>query len=539
MKYNLSKMIATVAIICATSFFIQYISAEEKLPFDDISTSYAKNEIIHLHSKGIVSGTSETSFSPAQSITRAEFVTVLGRLLNLNPAESPVTSFTDVPKNAWYYGWIQAAVQLELASGRSSTTFAPKEAVTRQEAAVLFARVLKQSNSTTNNQAAFKDGRQIADWASYSVAVLNKLGLMKGDETGYFRPTDPISRQEMAVLINRVLQNDDWAVELAAKPKENIVIGWQYGQTRAEYERNILKSNVNTLSPRWYFVEESGYLTDKTETSLVSWAKKNDKQIWAMVGNRSDQEATHRMLSSATARNTAVDQLVKVVTKYGLDGLNLDFENVHSDDRAYLTTFVTLLAKKLHEVNAVLSMDVSPDLGTDWTEAFDYSSLGKQVDYMVMMGYDQHYDGVKYPGPNASLPYITNAINTLLKVVPNDKVILAMPLYNRDWTLKQDGTVASSEYISLSKQNQIIDTYALRPVWNKSLGQYTASYQSNSVKHSIWLEDSRSLITKYKYVVSKNLAGIAYWYIGGESSDLWTSMRNAERYFNYSFKTDK
>jgi len=516
---------------------MQYISAEERLPFDDIRTSYAKNEIIHLHSKGIVSGTSENSFSPAQSITRAEFITVLGRLLKLNPAESPVTSFTDVPKNTWYYGWIQAAVQLELASGRSGTTFAPKEAVTRQEAAVMIARVLKQTNRTTNNQAAYKDVFQIANWASHSVAVLNKLGLMKGDETGNFRPTDPISRQEMAVLIDRVLQNDDWAAELAAKPREHIIIGWQYGQTRAEYERNVLKSNVNTLSPRWYFVEETGYLTDKTETSLVSWAKNNDKQIWAMVGNRSDQEATHRMLSSVTARNTAVDQLVKVVTKYGLDGLNLDFENVHSDDRAYLTTFVTLLAQKLHEVNAVLSMDVSPDLGTDWTEAFDYTSLGKQVDYMVMMGYDQHYDGSKYPGPNASLPYIQNAINRLLKVVPSNKVILAMPLYNRDWTLKQDGTVASSEYISLSKQNQVIDTYSLSPVWNKSLGQYTASYKVNNVNHSIWFEDARSLITKYKFVVSKNLAGVAYWYIGGESSDLWTSMRNAERYFNYSFET--
>ncbi|MCR8660582.1 S-layer homology domain-containing protein [Paenibacillus endoradicis] len=537
MKDNLRRLVlTTVAIICATSIFFQYISADEVLPFDDISTSYAKKEIIHLYNNKIISGTSKTSFSPTKTITRAEFITILDRLLKLDPAEGPITSFTDVAKNDWYFGWIQAAVQLELASGRTATTFAPKEAVTRQEAAVWIARALKKSNSTASDVTAYKDSRQIADWASSSVTVLNKLALMKGDETGYFRPSDPITREETAVLIDRVLQNTQWAAELKGKSKEHIVIGWQYGQTVAEYERNIQKSNVNTLSPRWYFVGETGTVTDKTEASLVTWAKNNDKQIWAMVGNRSDQEATHKMLSSATARIAAVNQLVAVVTKYGLDGLNLDFENVHSDDRTYLTTFVTLLAQKLHGVNAVLSMDVSPDLGTDWTEAFDYASLGKQVDYMVMMGYDQHYDGSKYPGPNASLPYIQNAIHTLLKVVSNDKVILAMPLYNRDWTLKQDGTVSSSEYISLIKQNQLISTYSLKPVWNKTFGQYVATYKKDSVQHSLWLEDSRSLIAKYKFVVSKNLAGVAYWYIGGESSDLWTSMRNAEKYFDYSFK---
>jgi spore germination protein len=73
---------------------------------------------------------------------------------------------------------------------------------------------------------------------------------------------------------------------------------------------------------------KSGAVTDSTDASLVTWAKKNNKQVWAMVGNRSDQEATHQMLSSATARNTAVNQLAAVVSKYGLDGLNIDFENV-------------------------------------------------------------------------------------------------------------------------------------------------------------------------------------------------------------------
>ncbi len=525
-----------IAGCLAVNMLPQAVSAAAKtLPFDDISTSYARDEIIDLYNKKIITGTSATSFSPKKSITRAEFITVLDRLLKLEPVTSPVSPYTDVAKSAWYYGWIQAAVQLELASGTSATAFAPTKPVTRQEAAVMIARGLKQTETEAASSSSYKDQDQIAGWASEAVASVSGLGLMKGDETGSFRPSNPITRQETAVLLARVLKQASWASELETKLDERIVLGWQYGQTTAQYQSNILKSNVNTLSPRWYFVGSTGAVSDGTDAALVTWAKKNAKKVWAMVGNRSDQEATHQLLSSASARTKAVDALAALVIKYGLDGLNIDFENVAPADRAYFTTFVTQLAVKLHALGAVLSVDVSPDLGTDWTEAFDYAALGKQADYIVLMGYDEHYGGSVYPGPNASLPYDRSAIKTLTKVVSSKKVILAFPFYNRDWSLNSNGTVASSAYVSLTEQNQLLSSYAMKPVWNSTLGQYVASYTKGSIKHTIWIEDGRSLIAKYRLVVQNGLAGVAYWHIGGESSDIWASLRNAEKYEDYNF----
>lgn len=536
MKRILSKMV-TMAIVAtiAAGLLSQAATAAEAVPFDDISKSYARNEIIDLYNKNIIAGTSATSFSPAKSISRAEFITVLDRLLKLEPVASPVSPYTDVAKSAWYYGWIQAAVQLELASGTSATTFAPAQPVTRQEAAVMIAKALKQTGSTTSSQLTYKDKGRIAEWAIDSVAVVNELGLMKGDTAGSFRPLSPITRQETAVLLAGVLKHGNWAAELAAKPDERIVLGWQYGQTTAQYESNILKSNVNTLSPRWYFVGSTGAVEDSTDTKLAAWAKSNGKKIWAMVGNRSDQEATHQLLSSTAARTAAVNGLAARVSQYGLDGLNIDFENVAPADRANFTAFVTQLAVKLHALNAKLSIDVSPDLGTDWTEAFDYAALGKQADYMVLMGYDEHYGGSLYPGPNASLPYDQKAITTILKVVASKKVILAFPFYNRDWSLNPNGTVLSSAFVSLTEQNQTIANYGLKPVWDPDLGQYVASYSKQSIKHTIWIEDGRSFIAKYQLAVKSKLGGVAYWYIGGESSDLWASLRNAEKYYDYNF----
>ncbi|MNP19706.1 hypothetical protein D3C76_1122470 [compost metagenome] len=175
------------------------------------------------------------------------------------------------------------------------------------------AKALKQTNHT-HALTSFNDRNEIASWARSAVATVNDLGLMKGDNRKNFRPSDPITRQETAVLIDRVLQNESWAAELDDEPEDRIVIGWQYGQTTAQYENTVLKSNVNTLSPRWYYVGKTGAVTDSTDTSLITWAKKNNKKIWAMVGNRSDQEATHQMLSSVTTRNTAVNQIVALVS---------------------------------------------------------------------------------------------------------------------------------------------------------------------------------------------------------------------------------
>jgi len=530
-------IIAAAFVLFAASGLFHFASAVEALPFNDISDSYAKDEIIFLHENGIINGTTKTTFSPADHMTRAEFITMVDRLLKLEPVTGPVNSFKDVTPNQWYYGWIQAAVQLELASGTSATTFSPDAAVTRQEAAVWIARAFKQSSGQALSATAFKDTNDIAQWANTAVSALQRQGLMKGDDFGRFRPADAIKRQEAAVLIARVLQQESWAAELDKKVEERIVLGWQYGQTTAAYEKNILNSNVNTLSPRWYFVDGAGKVSDNTDTSLIAWAKANGKKVWAMVGNRFDQEATHQMLSNSEKRNAVIDQLAAKVSKYSLDGLNIDFENVAPKDKANLTLFIADLAKKLDEAGAALSVDVSPDLGTDWTEALDYKALGEHADYIVMMGYDEHYGGSINAGSVASLPFVHNAITKLLKAVPSEKVILAMPLYSRDWTLLSNGKSAGSTELRLHEQNAMIASHSLKPIWNKSVGQYVASYTKQSKKHTIWLEDGRSLIAKYKVVAEQDLAGIAYWHIGGDSPDIWTSMRNAERFYDYTFSS--
>lgn len=151
------------------------------------------------------------------------------------------------------------------------------------------------------------------------------------------------------------------------------------------------------------------------------------------------------------------------------------------------------------------------------------------------MGYDEHWGDGSEAGSNASIGFDEAAVNKLLKLVPSQKVILGVPFYNRDWDLKKDGSVESSAFISLGEQNALISKYGIRPLWDAKIGQYTAAYMKNGIQHKIWVEDGRSLTEKYKLAVKSKLAGLAYWYVGGESPDIWISLKNADRFLGYSF----
>ncbi|MEF2964640.1 S-layer homology domain-containing protein [Paenibacillus sp. M1] len=503
----------------------------KELPFTDIDQSFAKESIIRLYEQRIMNGTSESLFSPSKPITRPEFLVTINRLLGLEPVASPVPAYIDVGSRAWYYAQVQASTELGLTEGKGGGSFAPSQPVTRQEAAVWIIRILAENAEGTNNagiRTGYRDDAAIAAWARPSVAAMKSLGLMEGSD-GRFYPAQSLTRAEIAVILDRLLQSEELASKLAAEAEPSIQIGWQYDQTDAEYKASILKSNINVLSPRWFFLNQDGGITDYSVPSLSAWTRQNGKQVWAMFGNRLNMENTHALLSSPGKTSSAITTVVTSAAASGIQGINLDFENIGGADREAFTSFVAELSRQLHAKGMVLSVDVSPDLGTDWTEAFDYAALGKSADYIVLMGYDEHWSGGA-AGSVSSLAWVENGLKTLLSKVSSSKIILGMPLYTRDWTVNSKGATAASEDLTLAAQIQQVRQLGLKPKWNGTLGQYTAEYSSAGSIHRIWLEESRSLSRKYGMAMEHGVAGFAYWSIGGEVPEIWPALRNAAKY---------
>lgn len=511
------------------------IADPENLPFNDISNSFAKEAILRLYKQGIVSGTSEHYYEPNKELTRAEFSALIVRVLQLQQVQNDLSPFKDLKKTAWYYGDISALVNLDLVKGRSNDQFEPKSAVKREEAAVMIARILKidVSDQDSSSKLSYSDQKKISSWARSSVAKVTELGFMQGNGL-YFYPQHTLTRGEAAVLLDRVLETSNVKSALQMEPENKVQMGWQYASTTAEYEEQVLSSGINTMSPRWFFLDENNLVKNNIDNRLIRFAEVHSIPIWAMVGNRFDADLTHRLLSNSTKREQLVQKLVSEATTYGLAGLNIDFENVQPSDREYLSAFFASLYPKLKSKGILLSIDVSPDLGTDWTEAFDYKTLGKNADYIVLMAYDEHWNGSVTPGSVSSLPWLQSGVQKLMKAVDKDKIVVALPTYTRDWSLTSP--TKDTYDISLHRQGQIYRSNGHTLKWDASISQYTMTYTSAGSRRKIWTEDSRSLSAKVRYLEQLDIGGYAYWYMGSETSDVWTAIENVRTYEAYQFQ---
>ncbi|MGG1389083.1 glycosyl hydrolase family 18 protein [Brevibacillus brevis] len=486
----------------------------------DIANSYAIEQIRSLHAAGVIAGDENGYFHPTRPVTRAEFVAMLTRTLGIKPVVSNVAAYSDVPKNSWAYGYVQAAAGLNIANGIGPTTFAPKRTISREEAAAFLVRALEQSISPSY-QLSVKDANAISSWARASVSHAMQKKWLVG-YNGYFRPTQALSREETAVVLHRILENLK-KQNVTAKPL--VSLGWQYQSTTEEFIAHVKKSGVNTLSPRWYFLQKDGTISDFTDASLVHWAHANGKQVWPLFGNKFDTAATHAMLSDAKKRKAAVQKLASFIDKYQLDGINVDFEGFSPADRNNFTLFIQELATALHAKGAVLSVDIPPDGLADWSAPFDFAKLAKHADYLVVMAYDEHWAGGPKAGSVSSLPWLKKVITNLLDDVPTQKLIVGMPLYTRDWH-QSKGALKSTD-LSIPQSYQLLSQYRAKTVWDDKIGQYRSTYQKQGVSHTIWLEESRSMGLKVQASLQWNIGGLAYWYVGSESTDMWTAIANS------------
>lgn len=521
-KQNIHIWLVSLAFLtyCLTLAVGVPASTASTKALKDIANSYAKEQIRSLHEAGVIAGDEKGYFHPTRSVTRAEFVAMLTRTLGIQPVASNIPAYTDVAKNSWAYGSVQAAAAAGISSGISATAFGPKRTISREEAATFLVRALVQNVPAQANPAV-SDAASISSWAKASVAKALQNKWLVGYE-GIFRPNDALSREETAVILQRIL------TELNKKPGTSaplVSLGWQYQSTTDEFIAQVKKSGVNTLSPRWYFLQKDGTLSDFSDAALVHWAHANGKQIWPLFGNRFDSAATHAALSSADKRKAIVQKLAAYVDKYELDGINVDFEGFSPADRNNFTLFIQELSAALQTKGAVVSVDIPPDTKTDWSEPYDFAKLAKAADYLIVMAYEEHWVGGPKAGSVASLPWLKKVTEDLLDDIPVQKLIVGLPLYTRDW-YQAKGGVQSTD-ISIPESYQLLSQYRASTKWDASLGQYRSAYSKQGVTHSIWLEESRSLGLKVQASLQWQIGGLAYWYVGSESTDVWPAIANA------------
>jgi Predicted glycosyl hydrolase len=278
-------------------------------------------------------------------------------------------------------------------------------------------------------------------------------------------------------------------------------------------------TGVNVISPTWFSVSDNdGNVSSLASGEYVMQAHEKGLKVWGLVDNFSENMSTTTVLSNTAARQNLENQLVTYALKAGLDGINVDFESLSEDVGIHFLQFLRELSIQCHENNLVLSVD-NP-VPEDFTSHYDRAEQGKVVDYVIIMGYDEHYVGSD-AGSVASLPWVEQGVKDTLAEVPAKRTILAIPFYTRLWKTT-DGGALTSEAIGMDQAQQAISDNGAETYWDKTTSQNYGTYEGNGATYQIWLEDSKSIAEKVKLIPKYKLAGVAEWKLGFENSGIWS-----------------
>lgn len=284
---------------------------------------------------------------------------------------------------------------------------------------------------------------------------------------------------------------------------------------------------VNVVSPTWFRLNNnSGDFSSIANASYVSKAHELGIEVWALI---TDVDSTDlygieidfvELLSSSANRRHLIDGLMAQVDTYGLDGINIDFEKVKKDSGIHFVQFLRELSIETRKRGVVLSVDNY--VPSEYTAHYNRKEQGIVADYVIIMGYDEHYVGGGEAGSNASIGFVESGIVNTKEVVPADKIINAVPFYTRVWESGTDGLKAST--LTMSSQKDWIAKTGVTPMWIDEVCQNYAEYESDGTFYQCWLEDVESLRVKLEVMKTQEIAGVASWKLGIEDTAVWDAI---------------
>ena len=297
---------------------------------------------------------------------------------------------------------------------------------------------------------------------------------------------------------------------------------------------------LTTISPTWFTVKNtSGDISSLASSQYVNYAHQSNIEVWALVkdfdGGIGSKKETYELLSKTSNRENLVNQLISAALKHDIDGINVDFEKVSEECGEHYLQFLRELSLKCRQNEIILS--VANPIPSKYSTQYNLEEQGKVVDYVIIMGYDEHHRESPESGPVASLAFVQKGIKDALKQVPAEKLINAVPFYTRLWkeVLKteeelaaQEGTDAAeypynvtSKAYGMSKIKVAIESAGAEIVVDEATGQNYAEWEADGATYKVWLEDEAALEAKLKLMKEFKLAGVASWRLGFESSGVW------------------
>ncbi len=386
-------------------------------------------------------------------------------------------------------------------------------------------------------------------------AIVNKNTSVKSSTNFISRTVDRVEKGEAVIVVSsengysRIRTSDGKLGYIKSKRLENeftirenmedekqingkVNLTWDYYSEYASApdRSGTTIDGVNVVSPAFFYIDENGNFEENIGSNgenYIQWAHNNGYKVWPMVSNavaaNESLDIVSRIMNSYTLRKELIENIVNACVEYGLDGINIDFENMKSEDKDMYSRFIIELTPRLKEIGMVTSVDVTAPDGSDtWSLCFDRHVLGDVADYIIFMAYDQNGVSSTKPGTNAGYNWIQLNLRKFLQTeeIEPEKLILAVPFYTRLWTTNSAGELIDKTTVSMKNISSVIPE-GTQIKWDDELKQNYAEFTDGDNINQIWIEDVDSLKAKISLIKENNLAGVASWEKDMETDDVW------------------
>ncbi len=343
----------------------------------------------------------------------------------------------------------------------------------------------------------------------------------------------------------KTLSRDFEEPEYTSIKKDYIINMAWHNVTNTDANEGVLQriaesKGLTTISPTWFHVQDvKGNIESIASSDYVNYAHQANIEVWGALrdfdGGISSYDESYELLSRTSSRENLINQVIAEALQVGIDGINVDFELISEECGEHYIQFIRELSVRCRQNSIVLSVDNYVPQG--YNMQYNRREQGIVADYVIIMGYDEHYGGSPEAGSVASLNYVKTGIEETLKEVPAEKIISGVPFFTRLWSerpkteeeLAEDqGTEAAeysmkvtSEALGMEEAQNRIKEAGAEAVWDEETQQNFATWESEGETYKIWLEDTDSLEQKLKLMKDNGLAGTAAWALGQEDSKVW------------------
>ncbi|MFZ3100989.1 MAG: glycosyl hydrolase family 18 protein [Desulfitobacteriaceae bacterium] len=276
-------------------------------------------------------------------------------------------------------------------------------------------------------------------------------------------------------------------------------------------------------------IQNNGELLGSPSRRLINEAHSRGFKVMLTISNLTAKGQFSTELLSRLMRNQEFASQVwwainNMLVSYKCDGVNLDLEKGAPEDRRLYTEFIRSWTIQFQREHFLVSIDVpakTSDEPTDmWKGAFDYWAIGKIVDQVILMTYEEHWSGSR-PGSVASLPWVRQVLDYALKNIPARKIYMGIPLYGYDWIGQ-----GRAQVIGFQRAHQVARRFGAPLKWDTQQHSTYFIYQMGEQKHTVYFEDLCSLKEKLDLAVALGIGGVAIWEMNLSYPQFWEVLQS-------------